>query len=228
MPKSKQKPKAYSRLLGKEDLKKLLGEETNLFVQPILDEAIQIGPSSIDLRLDSYFMEIKHTASDVVKPDVPTDPSLYTSLVEIDPSQDSYTLQPGKFVIGQTLEYIRLPENVYGILDGRSSLGRLGVVVHSTASSVDPGWEGHLTLELGNNGEMPVKMMPLMRVARLILFETPGHYSYSSQPESEMKYYRQTKPTPSRIYKDEDLQKMIEVRNFRKTREHNELETLLA
>jgi dCTP deaminase len=227
MRKSEQKPKAYSRLLGKEDLKKLLDEETGLFVQPILDEDIQIGPSSIDLRLDSYFMEIKHTASDVVKPDVPTDPSSYTSLVEVDPSKDSYTLQPGKFVIGQTLEYIRLPENIYGILDGRSSLGRLGVVVHSTASSVDPGWEGHLTLELGNNGEMGVKMIPLMRVARLILFETPGHYSYSSQPESERKYFRQTKPTPSRIYEDKDFQKMNAIRKIRKDSEQKELQQLL-
>jgi dCTP deaminase len=164
----------------------------------------------------------------VVRPDEPKDPWLYTSLVEIDPTRGYYTLQPSKFLIGQTFEYIRLPPNIYGILDGRSSLGRLGVVVHSTASSVDPGWEGHLTLELRNSGEMPVKMIPLMRVARLILFQSSNRASYAAQPESERKYFRQTRPTPSRIYEDKDLQSMMARRRKRETIEENELRELLS
>ena len=224
----KRRQKTTLGLLGREDILYLLKEEEVFFIQPILDIGIQVGPSSIDLRLDSYFLEIKHTASDVVRPDVARDPNLYTTLAEVDAASGYYTLQPGMFVIGQTFEYIRLPENIYGILDGRSSLGRLGVGIHSTASSVDPGWEGHLTLELRNNGEMPVKMIPLMRVARLILFRTENRHSYSDQPESEKKYFRQTRPTPSRIYKDEDLQRIMKVRRSAEERKSDEIDRLLA
>lgn len=228
MPKRKLSRSQFSGLLGRNDITRLLDRETDFFIQPILSRKVQIGPSSVDLRLDSYFLEIKHTGSDVVRPDEPKDPWRYTSLVEIDPARDHYTLQPGKFLIGQTFEYIRLPSNVYGILDGRSSLGRLGVVVHSTASSVDPGWEGHLTLELRNSGEMPVRLIPLMRVARLILFQSSNRASYSTQPESERKYFRQTRPTPSRIYEDEDLKAMILRRDERKKEHEKELSELLG
>jgi dCTP deaminase len=228
MRKSNRSRRPFSRLLGRDDITNLLRRETDFFIQPILNPKVQIGPSSVDLRLDSYFLEIKHTGSDVVRPEERKDPWLYTSLVEIDPARGNYTLQPGKFLIGQTFEYIRLPPNIYGILDGRSSLGRLGVVVHSTASSVDPGWEGHLTLELRNSGEMGVKMIPLMRVARLILFQNSNRASYSDQPESERKYFRQTQPTPSKIYEDKDLQDLMARRRKREADEENELKNLLS
>lgn len=205
----------YCRLLRGKDIKKFLDDET-LFVGPLLEPGKHIGPIGIDLRLDTYFLEIKHTGKGLVDPFERSDPYESTELIEVDFFGGGYTLQPGKFVVGQTFEYISLHPRIFGILDGRSSLGRLGIVVHSTAMSVDPGWAGHLTLELHNNGEMPVKLSPLIRVARLILFETPGtdpevEESYSSLADAEKKYYRQVRPTPSRIYDDEDLKDLKQI-----------------
>jgi dCTP deaminase len=118
---------------------------------------------------------------------------------------------------------------LFGLIDGRSSLGRLGVVIHSTASSVDPGWEGHLTLELHNDGKMPVKLLPLMRVARLLLFAIPEvETDYSELEQSERKYYRQTKPTPSKIYEDTDLQLLNKVREKIRKNEDDLLKKLVG
>jgi dCTP deaminase len=202
------------RLLQKKDTEKLL-HTGELYVGPLLEGEKYIGPIGIDLRLDAYFLEIKHTGKGIVDPFERYDAFESTKLIEVDLfGGNGYTLQPGKFVLGQTFEYISLPKNAFGLLDGRSSLGRLGIVVHSTAMSVDPGWEGHLTLELRNNGEMPVTLAPLTRVGRLILFEMTAKPSpdegadYSSLPDEEKKYYRQVKPSPSRIYEDKDLQRL--------------------
>jgi dCTP deaminase len=162
---------ARSRLLGAKDIQALLDNES-LFIGPLLEEQEYIGPMGIDVRLDSYFLEMTHTGKGIIDPYAKDDPYTSAKLVEVDFFQGAYTLQPGKFVLGQTFEYIHFPQNVFAMLDGRSSLGRLGIVIHSTAMSIDPGWRGHLTLELRNNGEMPVRLPPLMRVARLILFET--------------------------------------------------------
>ena len=182
-------------------------KEEKIFVVPILDEEKQIGPTSIDVRLDCYFLETKHTGKGIVEVHAPMDPHDSTKLETVDLFRGHYTLQPGEFVNCQTFEYIALSLDMYGLIDGRSSLGRLGVVVHSTASSIDPGWEGHLTLELHNDGKMPVKLLPLMRIARLLFFQIPKvETGYSELEKTERKYYRQTKPTPSKIYEDKDLQ----------------------
>ena len=154
----------FCKLLRKKDIENYLKDET-LFVGPLLEPDKYIGPIGIDLRLDTYFLEIRHTGKGLVDPFERSDPYESTQLIEIDFFGGGYTLQPGKFVVGQTFEYISLPPKIFGILDGRSSLGRLGIVIHSTAMSVDPGWAGHLALELHNNGEMPVKLSPLVRVA---------------------------------------------------------------
>jgi len=198
--------KRYCRLLTKEEIRQCMKEE-KIFVVPILDEEKQIGPTSIDVRLDCYFLETKHTGKGIVEVHAPMDPHDSTKLETVDLFRGHYTLQPGEFVNCQTFEYIALSLDMYGLIDGRSSLGRLGVVVHSTASSIDPGWEGHLTLELHNDGKMPVKLLPLMRIARLLFFQIPKvETGYSELEKTERKYYRQTKPTPSKIYEDKDLQ----------------------
>jgi len=204
--------KRYCRLLTKKEIEERLRKET-LFVGPILDVKKQMSPSSIDVRLDCYFLETKHTGKGIVDVDTPMDPYDSTKLVTVDLFEGCYTLQPGEFVNCQTFEYIALPPDLFGLIDGRSSLGRLGVVVHSTASSIDPGWEGHLTLELHNDGKMPVKLLPLMRVARILLFEIPRvDTGYSELEASQRKYYRQTKPTPSKIYEDKDLKLISRIR----------------
>lgn len=204
--------KQYCKLLTKKDILERINNES-IFIVPILDEKKQIGPSSVDVRLDCYFLETKHTGKGIVEVHQPMDPYDSTKLVTVDLFRGQYTLQPGEFVICQTFEYISLSPDLFGLIDGRSSLGRLGVVVHSTASSIDPGWEGHLTLELHNDGKMPVKLLPLMRIARLLFFEIPEvEIDYSRLETTERKYYRQTKPTPSKIYEDKDLQLINKIR----------------
>ena len=211
--------KRYCKLLTKEDIQKRI-ENESIMIVPILDEGKQIGSSSVDVRLDCYFLETKHTGKGLVEVNQPMDPYDSTKLVTVDLFKGNYTLQPGEFVNCQTFEYIYLPSDVFGLIDGRSSLGRLGVVVHSTASSVDPGWEGHLTLELHNDGKMPVTLLPLMRIARLLFFEIPKvDTGYSDLEPTERKYYRQTRPTPSKIYEDADLQFISQIREKIKKKE---------
>jgi len=220
--------KRYCRLLTREEIEKRLKAES-MYIAPILDEKKQIGPSSVDLRLDCYFLETKHTGKGIVEVDQRMDPYDSTKLVEVDLLRGSYTLQPGEFVNCQTFEYILLPSDLFGLIDGRSSLGRLGVVVHSTASSVDPGWEGHLTLELHNDGKMPVRLLPLMRVARLLFFAIPEvDTGYSELDTTEKKYYRQTRPTPSKIYEDTDLQVISRIREGIKKKEEDLLCRLMS
>ncbi|MEM3697612.1 MAG: dCTP deaminase [Candidatus Bathyarchaeia archaeon] len=204
--------KRYCKLLTKKDIEERIKNES-IFIVPILDEKNQIGSSSVDVRLDCYFLETKHTGKGIVEVHERMDPYDSTKLVTVDLFRGKYTLQPGEFVNCQTFEYISLSRDLFGLIDGRSSLGRLGVVVHSTASSIDPGWEGHLTLELHNDGKMPVKLLPLMRIARLLFFEIPEvEVGYSGLEPTERKYYRQTKPTPSKIYEDKDLQLINKIR----------------
>jgi dCTP deaminase len=222
----KRQSSGYRLLRGKEIENLLLTGE--LFVGPLLEGTKYIGPIGMDLRLDAYFLEIRHTGKGIIDPFERFDAIESTELIEVELFGGvGYTLQPGKFVLGQTFEYVSLPKNVFGLLDGRSSLGRLGIVVHSTAMSVDPGWEGHLTLELRNNGEMPVTLAPLTRVARLILFEMASkevddRTDYSSLPDTEKKYYRQVKPSPSRIFGDEDLQRLKKINDILR-KEKNEM-----
>jgi dCTP deaminase len=206
--------KRYCRLLTERDLKHRIKEDETVVIAPLLDEDEQIGPTSVDVRLDCYFLETKHTGKGIVEVQKSEDPYDSTKLETVDLFKGHYTLQPGEFVNCQTFEYIMLPADIFALIDGRSSLGRLGVVVHSTASSVDPGWEGHLTLELHNDGKMPVKLLPLMRIARLLLFEIPKvQVDYSKLDKTERKYYRQTKPTPSKIFEDKDLQLLSRMRD---------------
>jgi len=220
--------KRYCRLLTGKEIKESITDE-RIFIAPLLDESKQIGPTSIDVRLDSYFLETKHTGKGIVEVQERVDPHDSTKLVAVDLFKGHYTLQPVEFVICQTFEYIVLSNDILGLIDGRSSLGRLGVVVHSTASSVDPGWEGHLTLELHNDGKMPVKLLPLMRVARLLFFEIPEvNMGYSELEKSERKYLRQTKPTPSKIYEDTDLQLLSRMRNEIRKREKELLDRLVG
>ena len=220
--------KQYCKLLTKKDIIERIKNES-IFIVPILDEEKQIGPSSVDVRLDCYFLETKHTGKGIVEVHQPMDPYDSTKLVTVDLFRGHYTLQPGEFVNCQTFEYISLSPDLFGLIDGRSSLGRLGVVVHSTASSIDPGWEGHLTLELHNDGKMPVKLLPLMRIARLLFFEIPEvEIGYNALEPTERKYYRQTKPTPSKIYEDKDLQLINKIRKRIEENENKLLEKLLS
>ena len=159
----------------------LLLERKKLIIEPLLSlkghgpdqKDRQLGPASVDLRLDTTFREIRlMNKPSVDLRDSQEEEELYR-LVEIDVSQnEGYVLHPGEFVLAQSLEYVAMPNYLSGRLDGRSSYGRYGVMIHSTAGSVDPGFRGHLAFELSNIGKMPVHLHPTDRVARMSLFLT--------------------------------------------------------
>jgi|SRR5665213_362497 len=156
-----------------------------LLIEPILDSSSQIDGTGIDIRLDTLFREFVRTQRPFLTP--AESASEGTVLRDLEPFQRSFFLQPGEFALAQSFEYIAFPNYVYGLLNGRSSLGRRGLIVHATANFVDPGWRGHLVFELANLGAMPIELFPLMRVAKIIFFETAASKGYSGSYRGQMR-----------------------------------------
>ena len=184
-------------VLSDRDIKKILGSG-KLIIEGI-DES-QIGPSSIDLRLGNKFRVFKHAEVTHIDPRENAREDLM-SLIEIGDG-NSFIIHPGEFVLSSTKEYIRIPDDLVARLDGRSSWGRLGIVIHSTAGSIDPGFEGNLTLEIANIAKVPVCLWPGTKICR-ITFDTltsPSERPYNKREGS--KYLRQKGPEASRIAKE--------------------------
>ena len=159
-----------------------------------------VQPSSIDLRLDRYFRVFQNHRYSHIDPSVQQDD--LTDLVE--PNNDEpFVLHPGEFVLGSTREIITLPDDLAGRLEGKSSLGRLGLLTHSTAGFIDPGFSGHVTLELSNVATLPIKLWPGMKIGQLCLFRlsTAADHPYGSSVYGS-RYQDQRGPTPSRAWKD--------------------------
>ncbi len=161
-------------------------------------EASMIQPSSIDVRLDKFFRVFDNHKYPHIDP--AEDQSDLTREVEVG-SDDAFILHPGEFVLGSTYEYVSLPDDVAARLEGKSSLGRLGLMTHSTAGFIDPGFEGHITLELANVATLPIKLYPGMKIGQLCFFrltsaaENPyGSAKYGSR------YQGQRGPTASRSH----------------------------
>ena len=169
-----------------------------LVIEP-LDEA-NIQPASIDLQLDRVFRIFRVTRRPFVDVRQPMDD--LTELVTIE-DEEPFIIQPGTFVLGSTLEYVTLPDDIVARVDGRSSLGRLGLLVHATAGYVDPGWTGKLTLELSNQSQMPIALYYGMKISQIsfLRMSTPVDRPYGSESLAS-KYQGQTGPTPSRIFQD--------------------------
>jgi dCTP deaminase len=167
-------------------------------IEPLDDDAIQ--PASVDLRLDSAFRVFRTTSRPYVDVHQPVDD--LTELVEIAP-EEPFVIQPGSFCLGSTVETISIPDDIVARVDGKSSLGRLGLLVHATAGYVDPGWTGKLTLELSNQSQMPIALYYGMRIAQISFLEmtTPVDRPYGSAGLGS-KYQGQTGPTPSRISRE--------------------------
>src|SRR3954470_17866714 len=126
------------------------------------DEAL-LQPSSVDVRVDAFFRVFHNNRYPFI--DVKIEQEALTELVEVE--QDSpFVLHPGEFVLGSTLERIRLADDLVARLDGKSSLGRLGLLIHSTAGFIDPGWNGHVTLELSNVANLPITIYPGMKIGQ--------------------------------------------------------------
>ena len=157
-----------------------------------------IQPSSVDVRLDRYFRLFDNHKYPVIDP-AQDQPDL-TRLVEVEPDEP-FMLHPGEFVLGSTYEVISLPDDIAGRLEGKSSLGRLGLLTHSTAGFIDPGFSGHVTLELSNVANLPIRLWPGMKVGQLCLFRlsSPAEHPYGS-PVYGSRYQDQRGPTPSRAF----------------------------
>ena len=166
-----------------------------LVIEPLSDPNLQIQAACVDLRLGNQFRVFKVLAEPFI--DIKENKD-YTELVQISDDQ-AFILHPREFVIGITKERVKLPADLAGYVDGRSSLGRLGITAHITSSFVDPTFDGKLALEISNLGRMPVKLYPGMRVCKLVLFKlsSPAKRPYSQRPEA--KYKEHATPAASRI-----------------------------
>jgi dCTP deaminase len=157
-----------------------------------------IQPSSVDVRLDRLFRTFENHKYAHIDP-AENQPEL-TREVAVE-GQDPFILHPGEFVLGSTFEVITLPDDIAGRLEGKSSLGRLGLLTHSTAGFIDPGFSGHVTLELSNVATLPIKLWPGMKIGQLCLFrlESPAEHPYGSAVYGS-RYQGQRGPTPSKAY----------------------------
>ena len=169
-----------------------------LQIDPFDDALVQ--PSSVDVRLDSLFRVFNNTRYTHIDPAQQQDE--LTSLVE-PVNGEPFVLHPGEFVLGSTLELCTLPEDLAGRLEGKSSLGRLGLLTHSTAGFIDPGFSGHITLELSNVANLPITLWPGMKIGQLCILRltSPAEHPYGSA-RAGSKYQGQRGPTPSRSYQN--------------------------
>lgn len=161
-------------------------------------DAEMVQPSSVDVRLDRFFRVFENHRYPHIDP-AEEQPDL-TRQVEPD-ADEPFILHPGEFVLGSSLEVITLPDDVAARLEGKSSLGRLGLLTHSTAGFIDPGFSGHVTLELSNVATLPIKLWPGMKIGQLCFFQlsSPSQHPYGSKRYGS-RYQGQRGPTPSRSY----------------------------
>jgi dCTP deaminase len=163
-------------------------------------DAAMVQPSSVDVRLDRYFRVFENHKYPHIDP-AEEQPDL-TRMVEPE-RKEPFILHPGEFVLGSTYEMVSLPDDVAARLEGKSSLGRLGLLTHSTAGFIDPGFSGHVTLELSNVATLPIKLWPGMKIGQLCFFRlsSPAEHPYGSAKYGS-RYQGQRGPTPSRSYKN--------------------------
>jgi dCTP deaminase len=167
-----------------------------IVIDPLGDNAIQ--PSSVDLHVDRYFRVFRNDTTPYIDPKQHQED--LTELVEVTEG-GAFILHPGEFVLGSTLERVALPTDLVARLEGKSSLGRLGLLIHSTAGFVDAGWDGHLTLELSNVANLPIALYPQMKIGQIsfLRMTTPADVPYGGATTGS-KYQGQRGPTPSRYY----------------------------
>lgn len=187
-------------VLSDRDIKKAL-ETGRLKITPAPDLATQLGSCSIDLRLGNTFRVFEHSRYPFIDPSRRDYSNEITRVIRIK-KNDPFIIQPGDFVLASTLETISIASDLLGRLEGRSSLGRLGIVVHSTASIFDPGWNGKAVLELGNLGRMAVSLTPGIRICAMTFEElsSPAETPYSKKKNA--KYVFQRGPGESKIHEE--------------------------
>lgn len=201
-------------LLGREDIIERLtteDDEDKIFVSPLLSSS-QIQPASMDLRLGAEFLVIKTGKITHLDPlrnpdDVRFEVEKYTDKYKILSRHDRFILHPDEFVLGCTLEYVRLPRDIAARVEGRSSWGRVGISIHSTAGYVDPGFGGNITLELKNMGKVPIPLYPGTRIGQLAFFNVNNESKYKG------KYNESFGVVPSKYFQDYEFEIMRNVYN---------------
>lgn len=173
-------------------------EAGRIQIDPFDESCIQ--PSSVDLHVDAQFRVFANSRYPYI--DVRREMPDLTELVEVT-GGDPFILHPGEFVLGSTLERVGIPDDLVARLEGKSSLGRLGLLIHSTAGYVDPGWDGYLTLELSNVANLPITIYPNMKIGQISFFRlsTPAERPYGSS-QTKSKYQGQRGPTASRFFEE--------------------------
>ena len=164
--------------------------------EPFTESMIQ--PSSVDVRLDKFFRVFENHKYSVIDPSIEQAELTREVVAE---GSEPFILHPGEFVLASTYEVITLPDDIAGRLEGKSSLGRLGLLTHSTAGFIDPGFSGHITLELSNVANLPVKLFPGMKIGQLCLIKlsSPAEHPYGSEKYGS-RYQGQRGPTASRSF----------------------------
>jgi len=168
-----------------------------LGIDPFDPELVQ--PSSVDVRLDTKFLVFRNTKRAYIDVKQPADDLM--EMIEVSPDEPMF-LHPHEFILGSTVERVRMPDDLVARLEGRSSLGRLGVVIHSTAGFVDASFEGHITLEISNLANLPIALYPHMRIGQISFTQMTTESERPYGPERGSKYSGQRLPTASRLYLD--------------------------
>lgn len=184
-------------VLSDRDIKKaLVSGKIKIIPKPCL--SVQLGSCTLDLRLGNVYRVFNHSKTPYIDPENPKTLEGITTEIRIKDGE-AFTMHPGEFILAVTKEYIEMPDDLAGGLEGRSSIGRLGVVVHSTAANVDAGFRGHITLELGNMGRIPVMLHPGMRICALSFktLSSPADVPYYKKKSA--KYIGQKSPLVSKI-----------------------------
>jgi dCTP deaminase len=187
-------------------IKKFL-KEGKIKIDPLLDPEMQIQPSSVDLRIGNDFKGFKIIKKPFIDPKDPENIDSYMESIHVEEGE-AFIIHPNEFTLATTYETVKVPDYLVARVEGRSSMGRLGITMHVTAGFIDPGFEGKITLEISNIGKMPVALYPGQRACQIV-FETmitPAEKPYG-HPDRDSKYMGQTKPEGSRIKQDYELKK---------------------
>lgn len=191
-------------ILSDRDIEKYLAEGL-IIIDPLINPERQIQPSSVDLRIGNEFRGFRIIRKPCIDPMDKSDIESYMESIHIEEG-GSFIIHPGEFALATTYETVKIPANLVARVEGRSSMGRLGITMHVTAGYIDPGFMGKITLEISNIGKMPVALYPGQRVCQIV-FETmtsPSLKPYG-HPDRDSKYMNQQKPETSRIKYDYEL-----------------------
>lgn len=191
-----------SGVLADRDIKYEL-TEGDLVIDPLKDETLQIQPATVDLRLGNEFIVFQKQNVTHIDPLDEREVEDYSQTIIAD---EKFILHPGRFALGTTIEHVEIPDYMIAEVEGRSSLGRLAIIVHATAGLCDPGYKGHITLELSNLGSAPVILWPGMRICQLKMIYLNSQAEIPYGEERGSKYQNQEGPTTSKIGKDPEFQ----------------------